>query len=76
MQIGAGLNIGEALQVEFRIAARIARGDDYYEGVRAVIIDKDNNPRWNPATVESVEPEDIEAYFAPLPEGELSFARY
>jgi enoyl-CoA hydratase len=76
MQIGAGLNIGEALQVEFRIAARIARGDDYYEGVRAVIIDKDNNPRWNPATVEGVEPEDIEAYFAPLPEGELSFARY
>ncbi len=73
MQIGAKLDIGEALRTEFRIVSRIARGHDFYEGVRAVIIDKDNRPLWNPAAIESVEPAGIEAYFAPLPEGELDF---
>ena len=56
MQIGAKLDIGEALRTEFRIVSRIARGHDFYEGVRAVIIDKDNRPRWNPAGMDSVEP--------------------
>jgi enoyl-CoA hydratase len=69
MQIGAKLDIGEALRTEFRIVSRIARCHDFYEGVRAVIIDKDNRPIWNPAGVESVEPAGIEAYFAPLLEG-------
>jgi enoyl-CoA hydratase len=73
MQIGAKLDIGEALRTEFRIVSRIARGHDFYEGVRAVIIDKDNRPLWNPAGIESIEPAGIEAYFAPLPEGELDF---
>jgi enoyl-CoA hydratase len=73
MQIGAKFDIGEALRTEFRIVSRIARGHDFYEGVRAVIIDKDHRPLWNPATIESVEPAGIEAYFAPLLEGELDF---
>jgi enoyl-CoA hydratase len=73
MQIGTELNIEEALRTEFRIASRIARGHDYYEGVRAVIIDKDNRPCWDPAAIERIEPAEIEAYFAPLPEGELEF---
>jgi enoyl-CoA hydratase len=73
MQIGCKLDIGEALRTEFRIVSRIARGHDFYEGVRAVIIDKDNRPLWSPAGVESVEPAGIEAYFAPLLEGELDF---
>ena len=46
-----------------------------YKLGKLLIIDKDNRPRWNPATIETIDPEDIEAYFAPLPEGELSFAR-
>jgi enoyl-CoA hydratase len=73
MQIGAKLDIGEALRTEFRIVSRIARGHDFYEGVRAVIIDKDNHPRWNPAAMESVESATIDSYFAPLVEGELDF---
>jgi enoyl-CoA hydratase len=73
MQIGCKLDIGEALRTEFRIVSRIARGHDFYEGVRAVIIDKDNRPLWSPAGVESVEPAGIEAYFAPLLQGELDF---
>jgi enoyl-CoA hydratase len=73
MQIGATMDIGQALQTEFRIVSRIARGNDYYEGVRAVIIDKDNRPRWSPAAIESVHLADIETYFAPLAAGELDF---
>jgi enoyl-CoA hydratase len=73
MQIGANLDIGEALRTEFRIVSRIARGHDFYEGVRAVIVDKDHRPLWNPAGMDSVEPVGIEAYFAPLLEGELDF---
>jgi enoyl-CoA hydratase len=61
------------LRTEFRIVSRIARGHDFYEGVRAVIIDKDNRPRWNPAAMESVESATIDSYFAPLLEGELDF---
>ncbi|MGH6937317.1 MAG: enoyl-CoA hydratase/isomerase family protein, partial [Methylocella sp.] len=73
MQIGAKLDIGEALRTEFRIVSRIARGHDFYEGVRAVIIDKDQRPLWNPAGIENVAPADVAAYFAPLLEDELDF---
>jgi enoyl-CoA hydratase len=73
MKIGAKLDIGEALRTEFRVVSRIARGHDFYEGVRAVIVDKDHRPLWNPAAMDSVEPAAIEAYFAPLLEGELDF---
>jgi len=61
MQIGSKLDIDEALRTEFRIVSRIASGHDFYEGVRAVIIDKDNRPRWKPAAIESVESAAIES---------------
>jgi enoyl-CoA hydratase len=73
MQIGGKLGIDEALRTEFRIVSRIVAGQDFYEGVRAVLIDKDNRPRWNPAAIESLESSSIESYFAPLGEGELDF---
>jgi enoyl-CoA hydratase len=47
---------------------------DFYEGVRAVIIDKDNQPRWSPARLEDVDADAIDACFAPLASGELTFA--
>ncbi len=37
---------------------------DFYEGIRAAIIDKDRNPKWSPATLEDVAPESVEAFFA------------
>jgi enoyl-CoA hydratase len=73
MAMGAKMDIDQALQTEFRIAARLARGNDYYEGVRAAIIDKHNHPRWSPASADEIQEEDIDAYFAPLPEVELEF---
>jgi enoyl-CoA hydratase len=52
--------------MEFRIGARVVQRHDFIEGVRAVIIDKDNAPRWDPATLEGVTPAILDAIFAPL----------
>ncbi|HIQ17650.1 MAG TPA: enoyl-CoA hydratase/isomerase family protein [Novosphingobium capsulatum] len=58
------------MAMEYRIAARVMLTPDFAEGVRAVIIDKDNAPRWNPARPEDVEDSMVEAIFAPLPHEE------
>ena len=72
MQIGADLGIDEALRVEFRIAARILQTHDYYEGVRAIVIDKDQRPKWRPSPIEAVGAADIDYYFEPL-QNDLTF---
>jgi enoyl-CoA hydratase len=73
MQIGASLSFEEAMEVEFRIVSRICRGVDFYEGVRAVIVDKDNRPEWRPARAADVKSANIDAYFAPLGADDLKF---
>jgi enoyl-CoA hydratase len=70
MRIGAELSFEEAMRVEFRIVTRICRGHDFYEGVRATLVDKDNRPQWRPAPA----PADVDAYFAPLGADELNLA--
>ncbi len=57
------------MAMEYRIAARVLTRPDFAEGVRAVIVDKDNAPRWDPATPEGVSDALIESIFAPLGEG-------
>jgi enoyl-CoA hydratase len=54
------------MAMEYRIAARVLLLPDFVEGVRAVIVDKDNAPKWNPATPEGVTDALIAAIFAPL----------
>ena len=61
------------MRAEFRIVSRVVYGEDFYEGVRAVIIDKDNAPRWQPATLADVSDVDVERHLAPLP-AELDLA--
>ncbi len=70
MQRGGGLDFAEAMQTEFRIVNRVAREPEFYEGIRAVVIDKDNAPKWNPASLEAVSEEKVASYFAPLPAAE------
>lgn len=60
----------DEMRQEFRVAARVATRPDFAEGVRAVIVDKDNAPRWNPATPEAVTAAMVDAIFAPLPPDE------
>lgn len=71
MQIGGALDLDAALRTEFRIVSRLAKDHDFYEGVRAVLIDRDNRPVWRPSHIEAIEASRIESYFAPLPKGEL-----
>ncbi len=66
MRRGSTLDFDEAMKMEFRIVRRVMEGHDFFEGVRAAIIDKDKNPRWSPATVEGVSDADIAAYFEPI----------
>jgi enoyl-CoA hydratase len=71
MQMGATLSFEDAMRLEFRIVTRICRAHDFYEGVRAALVDKDNRPQWRPAAGERPDAADIEAYFAPLGADEL-----
>lgn len=73
MTSGGSLSFEEAMVQDFRIVSRICRGHDFYEGVRAVIVDKDNRPQWRPRAADEVSAKDIDAYFAPLGAGELRF---
>jgi enoyl-CoA hydratase len=69
MDLGRTVDFDQALRMDYRIVSRICRGHDFYEGVRAVIVDKDNRPQWSPPP----SPAEVDAYFAPLGEGELMF---
>ena len=63
-------DFADNMAMEYRIASRVLLRPDFAEGVRAVIVDKTNDPRWNPATPEEVGDDLLDAIFAPLPEGE------
>jgi enoyl-CoA hydratase len=56
----------EVMAMEYRIAHRLTVSHDFLEGVRAVILDKDNAPKWQPASLEAVSASAIDAIFAPL----------
>ncbi len=58
------------MAMEYRIGARVVQRPDFLEGVRAVIVDKDNTPKWSPATVEEVSDALLDSIFAPLPSAE------
>jgi enoyl-CoA hydratase len=71
MRRGAALSFEDAMRTEFRIVSRLCEGHDFFEGVRAVIVDKDGRPRWNPPSLAAVDPQDIARHFAPLGQREL-----
>ena len=64
---GAALpNLARVLEMEFRMTQAAMEAGDFYEGVRALLIDKDNAPTWRHGAVADVSEEEIEAFFAPL----------
>ena len=65
------LSMDECMRMEFRILNRMLEGKDFYEGIRAVIIDKGDTPQWDPPTWEEIDQAEIARYFAPLGEREL-----
>ena len=56
-------SLSEALQLDFQIACRMMRRSDFSEGVRAVLIDKDNSPNWSPTNITSITESEIDAIF-------------
>lgn len=63
--------IGQDLQMEFRMSQRfMLPGSDFFEGTRAVLVDKDHSPKWNPPTLEEVTDAMVQAYFEPLGEND------
>lgn len=71
MKRGLGQEFDDNMIMEFRMVRRVMEGHDFYEGVRAQIIDKDREPKWSPASLGEVSDTDVAAYFAPLGEDEL-----
>lgn len=63
-------SFADNMAMEYRIGSRVLTLPDFAEGVRAVIVDKDHAPKWNPATPEGVSEEMLDAIFAPLPADE------
>ncbi len=60
-------DFADNMRMEYRIAHRVITRHDFLEGVRAVIVDKDNAPKWSPAKPEDVTDALLDEIFAPLP---------
>ena len=71
IKLGRTLSFEDCMRMEWRMANRAALDHDFYEGVRALLVDKDNKPQWKPATLAEVTDAQVDAYFAPLPGDEL-----
>ena len=71
LRTGATLpSFAETMAMEYRLGGRIVPSHDFQEGVRAVVVDKDNTPNWSPANLADVADVQIDAFFAPLPADE------
>lgn len=66
-----GRSLKDCLITDYRVCQRFMHRPDFYEGVRAVLVDKHNSPAWHPATLAGVGDREVESYFASLGEDEL-----
>jgi enoyl-CoA hydratase len=74
LRLGRGSSsLEQCLVREYRAALEVFASDDFREGVRAAVIDKDRNPRWSPPRIEDVTPEIVAPYFAGIGADELVF---
>ncbi len=76
LRAGSGIDsFADIMRMEYRLAARFFRGDDLFEGIRAVVIDKDGAPKWQPDSLAAVSDSEVAAYFEPVP-GEPDFNKF
>jgi enoyl-CoA hydratase len=72
--VGRRFGIEDALALEYRLTQHMMASHDFYEGVRAVVIDKDQKPRWHPGTLAEVTEAIVDSYFSPIGDYELKFS--
>lgn len=71
LRLGARMaTFADNMAMEYALGGRVVRTHDFQEGVRAVIVDKDGQAKWSPASLDDVTEADLDALFAPLPDGE------
>ncbi|XP_061288801.1 3-hydroxyisobutyryl-CoA hydrolase, mitochondrial isoform X5 [Bos javanicus] len=70
---GSSKTLPEVLIMEYRLSQACMKGHDFHEGVRAVLIDKDQSPKWKPADLKEVTDEDLNDYFKSLGSNDLKF---
>lgn len=61
--LGAKLSLADCLRMEFRLGNHHVRDSDFAEGVRALLIDKDNQPKWKPPSLKEVTNERVDHFF-------------
>jgi enoyl-CoA hydratase len=66
LQKAEHMNFDACMQMEYRLTCRFLQGHDFFEGIRAAIIDKDQAPKWKPEKLEEVNVSQVEKYFAPM----------
>ena len=71
LQKGKELDLKNCFEMEYRMVSGCMRAPDFSEGVRALLVDRDNKPAWNPASCEQVTAEQVESYFKPLGEFDI-----
>ena len=73
VRMARGGTIEAALRTEYRRVCAIKNGRDFYEGVRAQVIDKDKSPLWSPATLAEVDDTMVASYLREPATGDLEF---
>nr|XP_058961469.1 3-hydroxyisobutyryl-CoA hydrolase, mitochondrial-like [Pocillopora verrucosa] len=71
LQEGQNLSLSDCLKMEYRLTQRCMEDNDFYEGIRAVLVDKDNNPKWKPGSLADVSNNKVNSYFKTLGDREL-----
>lgn len=72
---GRTMRYDDIVTMEYRLSQACMAGHDFYEGIRALLVDKDRNPRWNPPTLRGVLGADVERHFQPLGDRDLVLGR-
>ena len=73
LRAARGVEIEDALINEYRMVCEIRNGHDFFEGIRAQLIDKDRNPNWQPAKLEAISDDDVARHFEVPETGDLTF---
>lgn len=61
---GQKMDFDACIKMDYKLACQFLKGKDFYEGVRAMLVDKDKNPQWRPSALDEVSEDEVSRYFA------------